>query len=57
MMLPAVEEEGDVERLGDGSRYNDEPDLQQHEDIEHDAVRDAQNRRLYQRRRVDGRRL
>ena len=57
VILLAVEEEGDVEKLGDGGRYNDEPDLHQHEDIEDDAVGDAQGRRVYQRRRVDGRRL
>ena len=27
VILLALEEEGDVEQLGEGSRYNDEPDL------------------------------
>ena len=52
MVLLALEEEGDVEDFGDGGRYNDEPDLEQHQDIEHDAVGDAQSRRCYQQRGV-----
>ena len=57
VVLLALEEEGDVKQLGNGSRYNDEPDLHQHEDIEHDAVGDAQSGTVYQRRGIDGRRL
>ena len=57
VLLLALEKEGDVEKFGDGSRYNDEADLHQREDIEDDAVRDAQGWTVYQRCRVDGRRL
>ena len=57
LVLLLLEKEGDVEKLGDGSRYNDEADLHQREDIEDDAVGDAQGWTVHQRCRIDGRRL